>query len=213
MSTLRVTIDSTEFATTDDDQESAALLRLAGRDPAHFDLFLIDGNGVETHIDDDQIVNLHDGERFATRRKVRFSVDGTRFSTYDDDQSAAALLRQAGLDPADRDLTRIAANGEREIFADDQLVTMADGDEFVSAVRQREVTIIVNTRPHRWHEQRISYAQIVEIAYPGQPIGDQDDVTVRYTYRRGHSGGTVTAGHDVEVKEGMVFDVHRTTRS
>ncbi len=213
MATLHVTIDNTEFATNDDDQEAAALLRLAGRDPARYDLFLIDKHGIEIHIDDDQIVNLDDGERFVTRRKLRFSVDGTRFTTYDDDQTAAALLRQAGLDPADRELTRIGEAGERETFIDNQLVTIADGDKFVTAVRQHEVTIIVNTRQHRWNEPRISYAQVVEIAYPGQPIGDQDDVTVRYTYRRGHGGGTLTAGHDAEVKEGMVFDVHRTTRS
>jgi hypothetical protein len=212
MATLHVTIDSTEFATTDDDQEAAGLLRLAGCDPARYDLFLIDDHGIETRIDDDQIVNLRDGEQFATRWKVRFTVDGTRFSTYDDDQTAAALLRRAGLNPADHDLIRVGPGEHRELYTDDQLVAIADGDEFVTAERQREVTIIINTRPHQWHSQRITYAQVVELAYPGQPVNDQEDVTVRYTHRHGH-GGTVTAGHDVQVKEGMVFDVYRTTRS
>lgn len=77
-----------------------------------------------------------------------------------------------------------------------------------------EITIVINTRPHLWTEKRISYEQVVALAYPGQPVGPDTDITVRYS--RGHDGhgsGTLTAGHSVEVKDGMVFDVHRTTRS
>lgn len=77
-----------------------------------------------------------------------------------------------------------------------------------------EVTIIVNTRPHTWSEKEISYEQVIELAYPGRPVTDQESVTVRFT--RGHDGhgsGTLTAGHDVKVKKGMVFDVVRTSRS
>lgn len=213
MTTLNITIDDTEFPTTDDDQEAASLLRMAGRDPAHYDLFLIDEHGIEISIGDHQIVNLHEGERFATRRKLRFSVNETRFATHDDDQTAAAVLRLAGLNPTDYGLTRTGPGGGSETFYDEQVVTIADGDKFISTRRQRDVTIVVNTRQHRWYDLRISYTQVAEIAFPGQPIGDQDDVTVRYTYRHGHGGGTLTVGHDVEVKEGMAFDVHRTTRS
>ncbi|MGW3820527.1 multiubiquitin domain-containing protein [Streptomyces sp. NPDC005046] len=76
------------------------------------------------------------------------------------------------------------------------------------------VTIIVNTRPHSWAAKEITFEQVAELAYPGQPPTEQDTYTVRYS--RGHDGhgaGTLTAGHGVPVKKGMVFDVYRTSRS
>jgi hypothetical protein len=80
--------------------------------------------------------------------------------------------------------------------------------------KDRTVRILVNTRPHQWAEKTISYEECVELAYPGQPVGDGEEVTVRYT--RGHvekAEGSLTAGHSVKVKNKMVFDVYRTSRS
>ncbi|MEB0001684.1 multiubiquitin domain-containing protein [Cryobacterium sp. 10S3] len=75
-------------------------------------------------------------------------------------------------------------------------------------------TIIVNTRSHPVTEKKISFEQVIELAYPDQPATEADSFTVRYS--RGHDGhgsGTLTAGQDVPVKKEMVFDVYRTTRS
>ncbi|MBJ8342973.1 multiubiquitin domain-containing protein [Antrihabitans sp. YC3-6] len=78
----------------------------------------------------------------------------------------------------------------------------------------RAITIVVNTRPCEWTERTISYEEVVELAYPGQPIGEADEVTVRFT--RGHAEkreGSLTPGRSVKVKDKMVFDVYRTSRS
>lgn len=130
---ITITIDDVEFDTADDDQEAASLLRLAGRDPKDFDLFIVDRHGVETHVKDKQIVNLRNNERFRTRRKVRFTIDGERHTTWDNDQTAAALLRLAGVDPTKYDLARVNAAGDPETFTGEQVVTIHDGDEFVTA--------------------------------------------------------------------------------
>jgi hypothetical protein len=130
---LEIYIDDKPFTIADADQEAAALLRLAGRDPKSYDLFVIGKNGVEQKVGDGQIINLRDSSRFSARKKVRFTIDGERFTTYDDDQSAAALLRLAGVNPADYDLARVRPAGESESFSDDQIVTIANGDEFVTA--------------------------------------------------------------------------------
>ncbi|WP_401001123.1 multiubiquitin domain-containing protein [Agromyces sp. GXQ0307] len=77
-----------------------------------------------------------------------------------------------------------------------------------------QTTIVINARPQPWGENKISFEQLVALAYPNQPVTDREDVTIRYS--RGHDGhgaGTLTTGKDVAVKEGMVFDVFRTTRS
>lgn len=126
---LQIVINDKTYDINDTDQEAAALLRLTGRDPKTFDLFLVKKNGVEVKIQDDQIVNLEDRDRFVARQRVRFTIDGETFRSYDDDQAAAALLRLAGLDPAAFDLARV---GSPTSFQDDEIVAIVDGDEFVT---------------------------------------------------------------------------------
>lgn len=78
----------------------------------------------------------------------------------------------------------------------------------------RITEIYVNTRQHSWHERQISYSELLELAFPGEPVGEQDTVTVRFSRGNdGHGAGSLTSGHDVNVKKGMVFDVVRTSRS
>jgi hypothetical protein len=78
----------------------------------------------------------------------------------------------------------------------------------------KALTIIVNTRPFEWGAKTITYEQVYDLAYPGQPLGDGDTATVEYSRGpHGNGGGSLTAGHSIRVKDGMVFDVYRTTRS
>lgn len=80
---------------------------------------------------------------------------------------------------------------------------------------EKSVTLIVNTRPAPWPEKTITYEQVVDLAYPGRPVNPaEEEVTVRYS--RGQDDnleGSLTAGHNVKVKNKMVFDVYRTARS
>jgi hypothetical protein len=83
----------------------------------------------------------------------------------------------------------------------------------VDEPKPRPVTIIINTRSHPWVFTDITFEQVVELAYPGQPV-EGHDFTVRYSRGpNGHGSGSLTPGHIVEVKNGMVFDVYRTSRS
>ncbi|WP_165490195.1 multiubiquitin domain-containing protein [Propioniciclava sinopodophylli] len=75
-------------------------------------------------------------------------------------------------------------------------------------------TVIVNTRPRTWTNNKISYEQVVALAYPDDTPNPDITYTVRYS--RGHDGhgtGTLTSAKTVAVKKGMVFDVVRTVRS
>lgn len=77
--------------------------------------------------------------------------------------------------------------------------------------KTKTVTIIVNTKPFPWHEKRISFEQVVELAAPGQPY-DPQGTTVEYS--RGHGPDhSLRPGQSVEVKDGMVFDVEPANRS
>lgn len=72
-------------------------------------------------------------------------------------------------------------------------------------------TIIVNTRSHQWHEKKITFEQVVELAFPGQPY-DPQGTTVEYSRGPGKDK-SLRPGESVHVKDGMVFDVEPANRS
>lgn len=76
------------------------------------------------------------------------------------------------------------------------------------------VTIIVNTLPKEWGEKKISYEQVVTLAFGSH----EDNPLISYTveFFRGPKDqheGSLTKGKSVTVKEGMVFNVTKTDRS
>ena len=64
-------IDGQPFATSERRQEAAALLRLAGLDPARYDLGELDGQSGRTkRFNDDEVVTIRPGARFVSIRQA-----------------------------------------------------------------------------------------------------------------------------------------------
>lgn len=81
----------------------------------------------------------------------------------------------------------------------------------MAAEATKTVTIIVNTKSHEWAEKEITFEQVVELAFPGQPY-DPQGTTVEYS--RGHGPDkSLRPGGSVRVKNGMIFDVEPANRS
>ncbi len=81
--------------------------------------------------------------------------------------------------------------------------------------RNKAVTIIVDGTPHEWEEKEISYEQVVDLAYDGNPPSGEN-ILITVGYRRGHDDnheGDLGPGQSVKVKDGMIFDVTATDRS
>ena len=77
----------------------------------------------------------------------------------------------------------------------------------------KKFEIIVNARPKAWNEEKISYSQVVELAFP-PPHKPTEIFTVQYSHGpKENPQGTLVVGKSVDVKSGMVFDVHRTDKS
>lgn len=66
---------------------------------------------------------------------ITITIDGQPHTTADDDQEAAALLRLAGVDPAQYDLAKVKHGGEPKVYRDEKVINIKDGDAFVT-VRQ-----------------------------------------------------------------------------
>ena len=139
---INITIDGASFTTRDDDQEAASLLRLADRDPQKYDLARLVPGGEPKVFKDGKVIDLKDGDAFVSlKQRVTISllIDGMSFSTKDDDQEAAALLRLAGLDPAEYDLARLVPGKEPKVYKDTKILDLQDGDVFISVKQNSPV--------------------------------------------------------------------------
>ncbi len=79
---------------------------------------------------------------------------------------------------------------------------------------KKDVTIVVNGKQKQVTKGKISYDQVVALAFEPPPTGDNILITI--TYRRGHANkpqGSLTPGESVEVVDGMIFDVTATDKS
>lgn len=69
-------------------------------------------------------------------RPTNFTIDGRHFKVTDSTQTAAALLRLAGLDPSSYDLAEVRhGHGEPKRYDDADPIHIKNGDKFVT-VRQ-----------------------------------------------------------------------------
>ncbi len=110
------------------------------------------------------------------------------------------LFREVGGDQEDQLVPR---DGEK--------VHLKEDEHFYS---QKAVTILVNGEANELSDTRISFDEVVKLAYPVPPSGTLIEFTV--TYRNGPSAnpkGTLTVGHSVKIKNRMIFDVTPTDRS
>lgn len=73
------------------------------------------------------------------REKIRITIDGESYTTRDDDQEAASLLRLAGVDPTQYDLAKLKHHGEPKVYRDEKVIDLKDGDEFVTVRQSAQV--------------------------------------------------------------------------
>ena len=80
---------------------------------------------------------------------------------------------------------------------------------------EKRITIIVNGIKKETIEKRLSFEEIVILAFGQYDMSNNIAYTVTYSYRKGHHNdkGILVVGDSVKVKEGMVFNVTKTTRS
>lgn len=105
----------------------------------------------------------------------------------------------------------------------DRLIELAELIDLTSVGIERFVTalkpiaayeITVNSRPHIVPESRVTFEQVVQLAYPGTQA---PNIAFEMTYNHGASAphsGNLSAGGSVEVKnKGTIFNVTRCVQS
>ena len=73
-------------------------------------------------------------------------------------------------------------------------------------------SIIVNGRSREVTEHKLTYLEVVQLAYPGEKPSDTIVFTVTYSNPHGKDGSLV-AGDEVKIKDGVIFNVVKTDQS
>lgn len=82
------------------------------------------------------------------------------------------------------------------------------------AGQNKEFNIVVNGDPHVWKEKKISFVEVVTLAF--QVYEDHPNVVYSVTYKRGEDSkpeGSMVKGDSVVVKDKMVFHVSKSGES
>lgn len=76
------------------------------------------------------------------------------------------------------------------------------------------VLLIVNTREKKWYGKRISYDEVIKLAFPDHKPSADVVYTVDYSHGpEHHRTGSLVKGQSVKVKCGMIFNVTPTNKS
>lgn len=77
---------------------------------------------------------------------------------------------------------------------------------------KKTYSIIVNGRPREVAEHKISYLQIVQLAFPDEQPSERVVFTVTFSNPHGKDG-TMVSGDNEVIKDGEVFNVRKTDQS
>jgi hypothetical protein len=96
-----------------------------------------------------------------------------------------------------------------------ETIHLSEDEHFYSAEDHKKgIKIVVNAREKTVHRHRLSYEQIVKLAYPTPPSENTIGYTV--TFYKGHEDhheGHLEAGESVRIHNGMIFNVTPINRS
>ncbi len=215
---LKFVIEGKEYETFDQYKTGADIKQLAGI-PLDTELFLSISKPYQDElIENEKQVNLArpETEYFFVKKKLQFFINGKPFTWYKQ-YIRGIQIRELGNIPAEDDIFFDIKEGWQDNqILDDEVVDLArpGKEKFYSKPRLIEVTIIVNARPYLWKEVKISFEQLVVLAFGSYDNNPNKGYTV--TYSRGGEPkpeGTMVKGSVVRVKNKMVFDVTATDKS
>ena len=129
--------------------------------------------------------------------------------------TATEILIAADLDPEDYRLEQKFKGGKTLELEPNQTVDLrASGVEHFESILSSATQIIVNGREKLVTDKRLTFIELINLAFDSPPQGSNICFTV--TYRNGPKKkpeGTIVEGDSIKVKRGMIFNVTATDKS
>jgi Multiubiquitin len=154
-------------------------------------------------------------ENHEHKHHVRIHIDQKPHET-PNPTTGEALYKLGHVQPG-FDLFR-EVKGDREdpiVESDDELVHLREDEHFHSGPAQpRKYTVIVNGQKKTVTTKKVSFSEIVKLAFPTPPEGVNILYTVSYEDGpRINPQGSLKEGQSVSVKNWMIFNVTATDKS
>jgi hypothetical protein len=144
----------------------------------------------------------------------RFVVDGLSMEWPRDVVTGLTVKRLVGQDHEDVELLLEREDKPDKVIEDEDEIRLGKPGVEIFKTRKVKVIIIVNTREREWDKKRITFEEVVKIAYPVPPPGQQIVYTVTFFDGPPHRPeGSLTAHESVKVVDRMVFSVKFTDKS
>ncbi len=103
---------------------------------------------------------------------------------------------------------------DEPIFNRHEEVELRENDHFYSTTDVfKGYTIVVNALPKTVHQNRVTFEEIVELAFPKHPDRQTVYTVSYYNGPAKNPDGSLTKGKSVKIKNKMVFDVTATNKS
>ena len=153
-------------------------------------------------------------EHFFTKKQLRFTINAVVYE-WDRQYITGLQLREIGKISADHDIyLQIKPPYEDELITDDTRVDLARPGVEHFITKERAVVIIVNGREKQWESKKISFAEVVTLAFG--TFNENATTAYTVTYKRGpveNPEGSMVKGNIVYVKTKMIFNVTATDKS
>lgn len=148
-----------------------------------------------------------------THQQIRIHID--EHALVSPERTTGVALYQVGEVKAGYLLFREVTGNHEDVPIPQDLseVLLSEDEHFHSSPRaSASFDIFVNGEAAVWHRHRITYEEIVRLAFPTGPVGHDIRYSVSWTKPDGQEG-SLRPGRSVRVVEGMIFDVRNTDKS
>lgn len=198
----------------------AQLLTVSGvRNPVEHLVFQIQPSGLleEIHPEESTALSANGGERFLvfrSDRSFRFQLDDRAFDWGATHISGATLKKLVARDAQEFDVWQDTIGGADRVIGDSELANLSTQGVERFATKRILISLFVNGKPREVNRRRLSYWDVVLLAFPEAVPSEGIIYTVDYA-RGPHVNpeGTLASGQYVQVKEGMKFYVTPTDKS
>ncbi|WP_341836845.1 multiubiquitin domain-containing protein [Chitinophaga pollutisoli] len=215
---LKFTIEGKQYSWKEQYITGQQLRNLANLDP-DVELYLaLQEPWKDEQISPSDSVNLArpDIEHFYVPKKLAYFINDQRFESSSQYITGRQIRKQGMIPPIQDIFLSIPGPWEDEAIEDTTVIDLArpGAERFISREKQREWKIIVNGREKTWQDRKISYDEVVQLAF-GQSCDTQTRVHT-VTYKRGphqNPEGTMVKGDIVFIKNKMIFNVTCTDKS
>jgi hypothetical protein len=154
-------------------------------------------------------------ENHEHKHEVRIHIDQKPYES-PNPTTGEVLYKLANIQPGFELFREVKGDKEDpEVSDGPEPVHLREDEHFHSCpAQQREFTIIVNGRKKVVTKKRLSFNEIVALAFDPVPAGPNIMFTI--TYRHGphvNPEGTLIEGGSVSIKDGIIFNVTATDKS